>query len=283
MGARRLLYARLWAALEFIGIALLIAVGLTWTRIPEKNWFEVTLTLLVPVIVAAGFVALQAGLLRSLLRSGVTTGETQQPEASFALGALTLLVWIAVGWILWNFLDSFDAHTDNWAMYLNSRFNADYRARVFTYEHLSTWFNYAGWFLRWVVVPGMLIPLGCTALFGLRRAPSRRIFRVWINWRWWPMVLVLALIGETLPQYFFKADPIGSVRAQIWRVLLKVLAAYVVSVLCWILALAWSAALIVGTDPKPAGAAPEPAPLPSPSEVPPLSLGDAGDHLSGNA
>jgi hypothetical protein len=283
LGARRLLRARLWALLQFAGLALLITVGLVWTRFPEKNVFEVILTLLVPLLVAAGFLALQAALLRSLLRSGTDTSATTQPEVSFALGAVTLLLWIAIGWILWNLLDRFDAHTNGWAMYLNSRFNADYRARIFTYEHISRWFDYSAWFLRWAVVPGLLLPLGCTALYGLGRAPWRRVVRVWIAWRWWLVVLILALIGEVLPGYFFVGDPKGSVQAQIWKVILKLIAAYIISVLCWALALAWSATLLIGIDTTRDASTPEPVQLPRPANAPPLSLEDAGDHLRGNA
>jgi hypothetical protein len=283
LGARRLLLARLWALLQFAGLALLIAVSLVWTRIPEKNVFEVILTLLVPLLVAAGFLALQAALLRSLLRSEPGAAATPQPSASFALGALTLVLWIAIGWVLWNFIDRFDAHTNGWAMYLNSRFNADYRARIFTYEHISRWFDHIAWFLRWIVVPGLLLPLGCTALYGLRRVPWWRVVRVWIAWRWWLVVLILALIGEVLPGYFFAGDPKGSVQAQIWKVILKLIAAYIISVLCWVLALAWSAALLIGIDTTQGASTPEPVPLPKPANAPPLSLDDAGDHLRGNA
>ncbi len=283
LSARRLLRARSWAALQFVGIAVLIAIGLVWTRIPEKNGFEVSLTLLMPVLIAAGFLVLQAVYLRSLLRVGADAAEPVQAEASFALGALTLLLWIVAAWILNIFIDSYGTRTSDWASYLNSRFNSDMRARILTYEHLSAWLDHVTWLLRQVVVPGLLLPLGCTALFGLRRAPWRRVVRVWINWRWWPMLLVLALIGEVLPGYFFRAGPAGSVQAQIWRVTLKLIAAYSVSVVCWILALAWSATLVIGVDSAPSASAPEPAPLPKPADAPPLSLNDAGDHLRGNA
>lgn len=283
--AHRLLRARLWAALQFAGLALLIAVGLAWTRIPEKNVFEVLLTLLIPVLVAAGFLALQAAFLRSLLCPAAPAPETSQPKASFALGALTLLLWIAIGWTLWNFLDRFDSHQYDWASYLNSRFNADMRASVFTFDHLAKWLGGIAWLLRWTVVPGLLLPLGCTALFALRRAPWRRIVGVWINWRWWPMVFILMLIGEALPQTFFNADPKGSIQAQISRVILKFIGAYLISVLCWIIALAWSTTLLIGIEPRNATALPD-AP-PNAPEVdrtqPPLSLDNPGDHLRGNA
>ncbi|UWZ82282.1 hypothetical protein [Occallatibacter riparius] len=278
LGARRLLGARLWAALQFVGIAVLISIGLLWTRIPEKNAFEVALTLFVPLLVAAGFLALQAAYLRSLLRE---PAEPEQHEVSLALGALTLLLWIAIGWILWNFIDRFDANDYQWAMYLNSRFDPDMRSRILTYDHLSKGFDYAAWLLRWVLVPGVLLPLGCTAFYGLRRGPWRRILRVWIAWRWWLVVLLLALIGDVLPRYFFVGDPKGSVQAQVWRVILKLIAAYIVSVLCWILALAWSAALVI--SPLEASPSSPAAIISGRLEGRPLPVGNADENLSGNA
>jgi hypothetical protein len=281
-GARSVLRARWWVALQFIGIALLIAAGLLWTRIPEKNAWQVALTLIVPALVAAGFLALQTGYLRSLLRSAEPAPESERPAVAFALGALTLLLWIAIGWVLWNLIDIFDANTDDWASYLNSKLDSGLRARIFTYTHLLKWLSYAAWFLRWVIVPGLLIPFGSTALFGMRRAPWGRILRVWINWRWWPVVLGLALLGQELPQKFFEFDPSGTVNAQITRVIFKVIAAYLLAVLCWVIALAWAAALIMG-PPGEAPALTEATPDPNRLEGRPLPVGNAEDHLSGNA
>jgi hypothetical protein len=279
-----MLRARWWIALQFSGIALLIALGLVWTRIPEKNAWQVTLTLLIPLLVAAGFLALQTGYLRSLLRSVVPESDVAQPAVSFALGALTILLWIAVGWVVWNCVDLFDQRTYQWASYLNSRFNPDMRARVFTYEHLQKWLDYAAWVLRWVIVPGLLVPFGATARFGLRRAPWGRVLRVWINWRWWPVVLGLALLGQELPQKFFQYDPSGTVNAQVTRVILKVIAAYLIGVLCWILALAWAAALVAGPPVEmPLAAEDGTTSEGHPLQGRPLPMGGTEDHLHGNA
>lgn len=281
VAARRLSRAWLWIVLQIAGIAALIAVGLLWTRIAEKNAWQVILTLLIPLVVAAGFLALQAGFLRSMLRSA--PGRDRKPEVSFAFGSLTLLLWIVIGWVLWALVDRFDANTVGWASYLNSRFNSDMRARVFTYEHLQKWLEYAGWFLRWVVVPGLLIPLGCSSLHGLRRLPWGRVSRAWISWLWWIAALALALIGESVPQIFFESDPSGSVKGQIARVFLKLIAAYLLGVLCWVLGLAWAATMVAGADPPEGSADGDEAQGSNRIEGRPLPLGNAEDHLTGNA
>jgi hypothetical protein len=221
-----------------------------------------------------------------MLRSAAPAPQASRPEASFALGALTLVLWIAIGWVLWNLLDRFDAHIYSWAMFLNSRFNAGMRGSIFTYDHLQTWLNYAAWTLRWVLVPGLLLPLGCTALFALRRAPWRRVAHVWIAWRWWLVILVLALLDHLFPQALFHAGPTGSVQAQIARVTLKLIAFYSLAVLCWIVALAWSATLLIGNDSTGEESGPGgsiSAPESNRIEGRPLPIGNVEDHLGGNA
>ena len=65
---KRLLRSWLWAALQLAGLALLIGLGIVWTRLSEKNVWQVFLTLLVPVLIVAGFLALQAGTIRAAWR-----------------------------------------------------------------------------------------------------------------------------------------------------------------------------------------------------------------------
>src|SRR5215472_2673682 len=158
-GVRRMRHAWIWIVLEFIGVALLIVLGLVWTRIPEKHVWQVLLTLLVPLIVMAAFVALQAGAFRAFLRP---VGESSR-RVSLAWGAATLLIWIAIGWLLWALLDRFDDRIVPWADYLNSKAGVYARAHWASYARLSRDLHWVAWILRWVVVPGLLIPLAYTA------------------------------------------------------------------------------------------------------------------------
>src|SRR5579864_2160201 len=108
--------AWMWIVLQFAGLAVLIALGLLWTRIPEKHVWQVLLTLLVPLILMAALVCLQAGTFRGFLRP-------EQPDGARRIalgwGAATLAIWIAVGWAIWALLDKFDDNIIDWADYLN--------------------------------------------------------------------------------------------------------------------------------------------------------------------
>ncbi len=285
---RRVRRAWLWIVLQFAGVALLIALGLLWTRISEKHVWQVLLTLLIPLIVAAGFVVLQAGTFRGFLRPAPPAATRR---IALGWGAATLLIWIAIGWVLWSLLDKFDDHTLSWAIYLASKASAHAREHWASYMRLNRDLTWAGWTLRWVIVPGLLMPLACSAAWGLRRLPWRRVLRLFIDWRWWPAVLVSALVGEAWPQTWFEADPRGSVHQQVTRVILKVIAAYLLAMWCWVRLLGWAAMLLDDTPPD--GRTDDGAePVPEPAIVAPLGgkqasvrlpLHDTDEGVGGNA
>lgn len=251
-----------WVLGEYLGLAVLIALGLAWTRIPEKNGWQVVLTVGLPVVVMAGFLWLQAGLMRGFLPPAVGMEEEKEDEGEeakwvpIAWGAATLLLSVAIGWVLWGLIDRLDDHIFSWAAYLNSKFGANARVRWASYANLLRDLQWAEWALRWVVVPGLLIPLGvCSAAWGVLRLRWRRALAVWTAWKWWPVVAAWALIGEAWPRTWFETSPHGTVQAQIWRVGLKLAVAYLLAVTGWIKVLGWGAMLV---NPRPRSRMDEP-------------------------
>ncbi len=234
-----------WIVGQFGGVLLLIAVGLAWTRLPDKHGWQVAFTLLVPLLLVLSMLELQAATMRAL-------AAYDGRRVKLVWGALTLLVWAAMFWAAWAVLDWCDAQIPQWAGYLNSRFSAHARARLFTYAHLVQWMTIAEWVLRWIVVPGKLIVCAvASALWGWR-LPWGRLIRMLLNWRWWLAVVVAALVSVMLPGRFFGGLPSGTVAHQVWAVMLKLAGAYVLGVGCWVLMLAWAAVLLDRTQTAPA-------------------------------
>jgi hypothetical protein len=154
-------------------------------------------------------------------------------------------------WAVWFLLDWCDDHIYLWAGYLNSKAPASWRGRFLTYDHLQHWMTLLEWFFRWVVVPAKILPYAMASAQWGWRIPWRRVLGILWNWRWWPAVFLLALLGETLPTYFFAADPHGAVPAQIWRVGIKISGAYLLGVATWVLQLGWLAVLFARQELKP--------------------------------
>jgi hypothetical protein len=233
-----------WVAAQFWATPLIVLAGVGWTRIPERHAWMVGLTLLVPLLMLGATLVLEAGTMRSFL------GQDER-RVRFALGALTLLVWIAVVGILWFILDWCDDQIPQWASYLNSRASASERARFFTYEHIANWLSVLEWIFRWIVVPAKVIPHALASAQWGWRLPWRKLLRMMLNWRWWIGAVIAALAGVLLPSYFFNGQPNGTVTHQVWAVIVKVAGAYLLAIASWILLLAWAAVLLARDEHRP--------------------------------
>jgi hypothetical protein len=226
-----------WVAAQFWATLLIVLVGVVWTRVPEKQVWQVGLTLLVPLVLLAAVLLLEAGTMRSFL-------DRDDGRVRLAWGALTLLVWISVVWAAWYILDWCDDQIPQWASYLNSRASAHSRARLFTYEHISTWLSVLEWIFRWIAVPAKVIPHAMASAQWGWRLPWRKLLRILLNWRWWTGAVIAALVGVLLPSYFFNGVPHGTVSHQVWAVSLKLAGTYLLAIVCWVVLLAWAAVLL---------------------------------------
>jgi hypothetical protein len=70
------------------------------------------------------------------------------------------------------------------------------------------------------------------------------VIRLLLNWRWWPAVVLAALLGVVVPEHFFAGVPHGTVTHQIWAVTLKLAASYVLGVASGVLLLGWAAVMM---------------------------------------
>src|ERR1017187_8525532 len=232
----RLLRAWMWILGQFIGTAIFLIIGLAWTRLPDSHVWQVALTLIIPLLLAISVLELEAATMRSL-------ADNDGRRVKLVLGALTFLIWIALGCVAWLVLNWCDEQLPQWSGYLNSRTSAHWRAKVLTYQHIQHGLTIVEWILRWIVVPGKLIPMAmASAQWGLR-IPLGRIIRLLFSGRWWLGVVVITLAAEALPTKLFTSLPRGTVSAQVWHVSLKLAAAYVLIVGGWVLLLAWLAVL----------------------------------------
>lgn len=233
-----------WVAAQFWATLLIVLVGVLWTRVPERHVWQVGLTLLLPLLMLAATLVLEAGTMRGLLQK-------DDRRVRFAWGALTLLVWIAVVCLAWWILDWCDDQTFQWASYLNSRASAHARARILTYDHIQLWLAILIWIFRWIVVPAKVIPHALASAQWGWRLPWRKLLRMLLNWQWWLGAVIAALVGVLLPSDFFNGDPHGTVTHQVWAAILKPVAAYLLAMTSWVLLLAWAAVLLARDDRKP--------------------------------
>jgi hypothetical protein len=245
---RRVAQTKGWVAAQFWATLAVLLAGVVWTRVPEKHLWQVGLTILLPLLMLAAVLALEAGTMRGLVRQ-------EERRVRFVWGALTLLVWIAVVWLAWFLLDWCDDRIPLWASYLNSHVSAHGRAVVFTYAHIARWLTIIEWILRWIAVPAKVIPHAVASTQWGWRLPWRKLFRLLLNWRWWLGAVIAALVGVLLPSHFFNGQPHGSVLHQELAVSTKLLGAYLLAVTSWVLLLAWAAVVVARQEEPPKDAA----------------------------
>ncbi|MEI9968445.1 MAG: hypothetical protein WDM87_07410 [Terracidiphilus sp.] len=204
---------------------------------PDSYAWQVALALFVPLVLLAAVLLLEAATMRRLFND-------EQRRVHLVWGVLTLLVWVAVVWAAWALLDWCSDQIPAWAGYLNSRASADSRATLFTYDHIQSWLTFLVWIIRWIALPAKVIPWAmASAQWGLR-LPVRKIIRLLFNWRWWLAVIIAGLVAVEWPSHFFDGLPRGTVSHQVWSVIFKLAAAYLLAIVSWVLLLAWCAVLL---------------------------------------
>ena len=234
---RRLRLSLAWVAAQFWATLFIVLAGIAWTRLPDSYAWQVALALLVPLVLLGAALLLEAGTMRKLFND-------EQRRVHPVVGVLTLLVCVAVVWAAWALLDWCSDQIPVWAGYLNSRASAGSRATLFTYDHFQSWLTFLVWIFRWIAVPAKVIPWAmASAQWGLR-LPTRKIIRLLFNWRWWLAVIIAALLAVELPSHFFDGLPRGTVSHQVWAVIFKLAAAYLLAIVSWVLLLAWCAVLL---------------------------------------
>jgi len=256
-----------WISAQFAGILAFIFIGLGWTRVPDKSAWDVFLTLALPIVLFIALLLIETNTIRRLMDDEIGRGR-------LVWAALFLGFWVALGLVAWLLLDWCDDRIPDWASYLNSRFSAHSRATVFTYDHLQRWLSLIEWVFRWIIIPGKLILCAvATSQWGWH-LPLRKVLRVMFSWRWWLAVIICSLIAVAWPSTFFAGIPHGSVSHQVWAVVLKLTAAYILIVAAWLILLAWAAALFFreNSDSDPGELAPVPALVSSPN-------GNKGDSV----
>ncbi len=92
----------------------------------------------------------------------------------------------------------------------------------------------------WIHLPALIL----FAALGLLAIDWKSIRSVWMNWRWWPVVLPCAYAWTHWMLRAFNGQPHGTPRAQELAVLWKSALAYVIGNLCWLLPMIWAAVLL---------------------------------------
>jgi len=191
-------YPRVWL-LQFFGNIAIFLLFIAWLNFPDSYWWYLLFSFLVAVLMVVSVVALYGGTLNfywdkcedknaGLIKAFKRALRLQNLLAFAICVALFGLLFGLVG-KLYNYQYSFPG-------YLRSEFPAWLRRLISENTMDNLYVGFVG-FLRWVVMLGLLLPLGLlSADKGFR---GFIMFRTWWhtvrNWAYWIVLILAALVG----------------------------------------------------------------------------------------
>ena len=240
----------LWLV-QFLGNIVLIVIAALWFQIGEEHWWSLLLQLLIALFVIVGLLVLHGGTLNYF--SNLPDNKRIKPAFKNALKHLpSFALWAAIFCTLLYLVDKLDNYQYQLPGFLRSEFPAWLRRQISESAMDSFYAGFVG-FLRWVVLPGLLLPLGLLAVtVGF---PGLIMFRSW--WRavgnlaYWIVLIVAAIIGvyctgKIISQW--RLDPrTATLGGEEVFVVFRFLFAYLLALFSWL----WVCAMLARARPQP--------------------------------
>ena len=191
-------HPRVWL-LQFFGNVAIFLLFIWWLNFPDAYWWQLLFTLLVALLLVVSVLALHGGTLNYYWDISEDKNAGLLNALNRALKPTHLLafaIWAFVLHFLFHLISHLDAYQYAFPGYLRSEFPAWLRRLISEKAMDNCYATFVG-FLHWVVLPGLLLPLGLLcADKGFR---GIIMFRVWWrtvrNWAYWIVLILAAIIG----------------------------------------------------------------------------------------
>jgi hypothetical protein len=189
-------HPRLWLVQWFGNVAIGLGFGL-WLNIADTYWWELFFQFLLAVLLVVAALLLHGGTLNYC--SDVCENKTSGliPAFKNALKYLpAFAIWVVIVYFLLQFVAKLDNYQYEIPGYLRSEFPAWLRRHI-SENAMDNLYVALVAFLRWILVPGLLLPLGllCTKLGFRGFLQFRSWWRSVRNMAYWIALLLAALIG----------------------------------------------------------------------------------------
>jgi hypothetical protein len=237
--ANRAGVAKLWL-LNFVANAAALVAWYFWLLIPDAHGWQVAGSALLALCVVFLVVWLRAGTLAYFRLTEFRESANVWPAFRRGLRhVIALSLWAVLLAVVERYLWQLRTYAPQFGVWFWQKLPAS--LRIGTPRQLMEWTDWKIWFLFWVIVPAIGLPMATTvaaAGLGRRIVHSLRVLKRPSYWLWF---CVLMLIGAYIPYKLmwwinYKTD----LRRQAWSMGLRFFAAYVIVITAWI-ALVWMA------------------------------------------
>jgi hypothetical protein len=201
---------RLWLV-QFFANPILFLLFAGWLLIPVASNLHLVLNFLLAVMLLVAVLLLHAGTLNSFADRQLSEGAPLWPSFRRALKhLLAVALCVVVFYFLLLLLDNLEALRSTLPAYLRSTLPVFLRRHI-TLPALDTLFTCFLFFLRWIFLPGLVLPfLAQTSGLGFRGFGPQG-FSAWkhaiFSLAYWVVLLVAALLGVLVTQGIMSLRP----------------------------------------------------------------------------
>lgn len=285
--------AKWWLIAQLLLTPVLLLLGVAWLRIPDAHIWQFILWVLLGLVILAAFLWLQAGTLRSLIGGEMKTRIVFAALWLLCAGVLAWIAYSTITHyddqfdLAAGYLNSRLPAGRIRAAWLTR----EHITTLFNWlEWLLIWLGIPGLLIPIAAVAsvdGVKLPspsslnffakkrwwltvllLACFVIFvlwsklywlllltavGLLVLDWKSIRSVWCNWRWWPLIFLVALAWNHWFMHIAAWDPHGAPHVQTIKVVLHTAFAYLFTIFCWVAPLVWVAVLLARSSAKQEG------------------------------
>jgi len=232
---------RLWL-IQFVGTPLLYVLFYGWILIPVASTMYVILNLLVAIALLTACIALYGGALNYF--SERPLNENVQLKQMFfrALrNILPILICVAAVYVLWMLVDKFDDLQETFPTYLRSTLSASLRKHI-SVSSLENIFAVLAFALRWILIPGLILPFLATASNRGFRGFGSVGFRTWKNavssFSYWLVLTIAAIVGIFATQKILDLTPDfakSTYRYEWVSLIIRLVISYSLALIAWMM------------------------------------------------
>ena len=244
-------HPRLWL-LQFFGNAAILLIFVLWLHIPDAYWWQLLFQGVIVIVLLVGALLLQGGTLNYYSDICDNKAAGLKPAFWSALKHLpAFAIWAFIVHFLLHLTGHLDEYQYSFPGYLRSEFPAWLRRHI-SEPGMDSF--YAGFvaFLYWVVVPGLLLPLGLLcANSGFRGFLRLRAWwRAIRNLAYWIVLIVAALIGvycsTKLMDWKLNPNTATLTGEKVWLAF-RLFIAYLLALFSWL----WVCSMLARARPQP--------------------------------
>jgi hypothetical protein len=233
---------RLWL-IQFLGNAALFSIFVAWLFIPVATAWHLILNILMALFLLAGLLVLHGGTLNYFYsQDGQENKSLREVFRRGVWNLLAVALCAAVLYLLWLLAGQIGSYEESLPPYLRSISPAFFRrfGGLPVFRGIISTFFFG---LRWILVPGLVLPLLGSAAYSGFRGLGRRGLQIWKTTVWsisyWAIVIVAVLFGVVATEKIMGWTPdfrSSTVSQETASVVIRSLVSYFLAVFAWMLA-----------------------------------------------